>query len=705
MMTRCGLALLSMTAALGGCATRYETAGQAPVAYDLRAQTFHTFEPSDPLIGRLTKLPFGVWGGGVELEYLIIERQKDQHKERYHQERVVPDPAPPRGGELRARLPDRAVPLPLKHTDVKAQITLHVGSVTVTQKYHNPYDGKIEAVYVFPLPDDAAVRDFVMQIGERQIRGIIREREEAQRIYLEARRQGHVASLLTQDRPNVFTQAVANIEPGKQIDIHITYFHTLRYVDGVFEFHFPMVVGPRYNPSGYRDGVGAAAAGTPGSSGQKTEVQFLRPEEISAHDIALEVDVDAATGIEEVASPTHAIQVERPSPVRARVTLNPHDRIPNKDFVLRFKPAGKGIRAALATHRDAAGGYFVLMLHPPDALSEAPAPARDMIFVIDCSGSMTGDPLAAAKRAMERCLKRLRADDTFTVIRFGNEATHFSAAPVPAAPENVRAGLRFVESLEANGGTEMLPAVRAALAAPVAAGRFRIVSFMTDGLIGNDREVIGEVHRLLGAARVFSFGVGSAPNRYLVEGMARLGRGVSAYVHLDESSQRAVDELYQRVEHPALADLRIDWGAMGVTEVHPDPLPDLFVGRPVILTGRFRGEGAATVRLTGRMAGRPHEMEIAVDLAKPNLQHKALAAVWARGKIASFYDRMTWAPHSMEFGQEIKRVALQFGLLSDFTAFVAVDSLTRTEGQHGTTVVQPVPVPKGVQYETTVEKK
>jgi Ca-activated chloride channel family protein len=605
-----------------------------------------------------------------------------------------------RGGELRTHIGQQIVPLPLKHTDVKAQLTLFVGSVKVTQQYHNPYSGKIEAVYTFPLPDDAGVRDFVMQIGERRIRGIIREREEAQQIYLEARRQGHVASLLTQDRPNIFTQAVANIEPGKQINVEITYFHTLRYQEGLFEFVFPMVVGPRYNPAGFRDGVGAVPAGAPGSSGQATEVQYLRPEEISTADIALEVNIDAAGEIAEISSPTHAIRVDR-----TKVTLSPNDRIPNRDFVLRYRLAADRVRAALATHQDASGGYFALLIHPPEKLADVPRSPREMIFVVDCSGSMNGRPLEVAKRALEKCLKRLEPDDTFQILRFSDRVSAMGPAPVAATPENVRRGLQYAASLSTDGGTEMQEVVRVALAYPVAPGRFRIVSFMTDGFIGNDREVVAFAREHVGSARIFSFGVGDSVNRYLLEALARVGRGVSTFITLDESTERAADELYRRIEHPALSDLQIDWGAMSVSDVQPQPLPDLLIGRPVVLTGRFKGQGPAKVRIRGRAGERPLEIPLDVNLDEPGVRHSALAAVWARNKIASLHDRVFGSNDPRELTQEIRRVALRYGLMSEWTSFVAVDSLTRTEGSFGTTVVQPVPVPSGVRYDTTVEKK
>jgi Ca-activated chloride channel homolog len=691
------LTLLLALAALAGCGTHLsgppgdgQRAGRRSTASQFGGLWLEG-EPRDPE-ARPRRLKPGRRIQGAprpedwepEDELLVIERRRQGMTDR------------PRGPEMWAALPERSVPLPLKHTDVKAKISLYIGSVTVTQQYHNPYDSKIEAVYVFPLPDDAAVRDFVMTVGARKIRGIIREREEAEKIYADARRQGHVASLLTQERANIFTQKVANIEPGKQIDIAITYFHTLRYQDGTFEFAFPMVVGPRYNPAGTVAGVGAAPAGRPGASGEKTEVEYLPPDSVSAHDIALEVDLDAGLPLEKLESPTHVVDVQRPSETRALVTLGRHDRIPNKDFVLRWRPGGAGVRAAVATHRDETGGYFTLILHPPATLAEIPPVPREMIFVLDCSGSMDGDPIAAAKRALEKCLQRLGPGDTFQIIRFSSEASQMGPAPVPATPENVRQGLRYLQSLDSEGGTEMITGIRAALGFPHTPGRFRIVSFMTDGYIGNEREILAEVQRRLGPARVFSFGVGTAVNRYLIEGLARVGRGTAAYVLPDDASRNAADALYTRIERPALTDLSIE----GAVEVHPSPLPDLFAGRPAVITGRFLGDGPGVLRVKGSMGGQPWSTEIALK----GTTHPALPAVWARAKIASLDDRMSISSDTMECLGAIKATALAYGLMSDFTAFVAVDSLSRTEGQFGTTVVQPVPTPKGVPYETTVEK-
>jgi len=611
----------------------------------------------------------------------------------------------PRGGELRARLADKLVPIPLKHTDVKAQVSIYIASVTVKQQYHNPYDGKIEAVYLFPLPDDAAVRDFIMVIGDRRIRGIIREREEAKQIYQEARHQGHVASLLTQERPNIFTQFVANIEPGKSIDIDITYFHSLRYSKGEYEFHFPMVVGPRYNSQGSMDGVGAVPTGGTGTSGQKTEISYLAPDEITSNDISLEVDVDAGLPIEKVESPSHIVQIERPAATRATVRLAPNDRIPNKDFVLRYRVGGKGIASALAAYRDKEQGYFALVLQPPDSLEEIPNSAREMVFVLDVSGSMGGAPIEISKRTMERCLRRLAPGDTFQIICFAGCANAMAERPLPATPENIKRAMAYVQAQNGSGGTEMLTGIRAALEFPRDPERYRIVSFMTDGYIGNEQEIFGAVRRSIGGARIFAFGIGSSVNRYLIEGLGRIGRGTTAFVGLDESSEKAVDGLYQRIEHPALTDIRLTWSGAEIAEVQPETIPDLFVGRPVVISGRFRGSGVATLKLAGKIAGKDHFTTLSLNLDEPGARHAALPAVWARAKIASLSDRLLFTPDGADCAGAIRGVALEYGLMSQYTAFVAVDSSRVTEGATGTTVPVPVPVPAGVQYETTVPEK
>jgi len=316
------------------------------------------------------------------------------------------------------------------------------------------------------------------------------------------------------------------------------------YVDGWYEFVFPMVVGPRFNPAqrasgvspedelaaapiSKSGGVGAVARGQPGISNQKIEVQYLRPNERSGHDIALTVDVNAGVAVEESVCRTHNVSKETVSAERFVVALTPNDPIPNKDFVLRYRVAGERIKSSLLTYHDERGGFFTLMLYPPRELNELGRQALELVFVLDCSGSMSGRPLAQAKAAIERALHRLQPLDTFQLIRFSTDASALGPKPVLATPENIRRGLGYLRSLDSEGGTMMIEGIKAALDFPHDPQRLRFVCFLTDGYIGNEAEILGEIHKRLGASRIFSFGIGSSVNRYLLDHMARLGRGRS----------------------------------------------------------------------------------------------------------------------------------------------------------------------------------
>ena len=598
----------------------------------------------------------------------------------------------------------REVPLPLKHTAVNAAIDGYIGTVNVKQEFANPYDTKIEAVYVFPLPEKAAVSEFLMVIGDRTIRGILREKEEAEAIYREARRQGYRASLLVQRRPNIFEQKVANIEPGKAIDIDITYFHTLAYKDGWFSFVFPTVVGPRYNPPGYPDPVDAVRRGR-GATGGGTSVEYLRPDERSGHDISIDVSIDAGVEIEDIKA-SHGVDVTRDGDQTAVVRLENENTIPNRDFVLDFRVAGETLKSNLLTHSDpeTGDGYFTLMVIPPVDNNLIPRQAMELVFVIDCSGSMQGRPLQQAKEAVRVALERLDPNDTFQIIRFSDRASQFGTKPVTATEDKLTAARRYLDAMQADGGTEMINGVRAALDFPHDSSRFRFVTFMTDGYIGNETDILRAVHERIGASRIFSFGVGNSVNRYLMERMADAGRGVVAYLGLDSSAREVMDDFFARVSRPALTDVAIDWGGMAVTDVYPPKLPDLFVGRPLVVTGKFTGD-RKPVRVLGTTGGERRTLmtaETEKDAAGGG--GDSLAKVWARLRIADLANRQTWAgdPYG-ELGDAIRNTALRYQLVSNYTSFVAVDSSMETSGDHGITVRQAVPVPDGVRYETTVD--
>ncbi|MCA9284432.1 MAG: VWA domain-containing protein [Phycisphaerales bacterium] len=599
---------------------------------------------------------------------------------------------------------ERRVPMPLTSTAVEAQLAGPVSSVTVRQRFENPFNGKIEAVYVFPLPDDAAVSDFVMTIGDRRIRGIIREREEAERAYAEARSAGYVAALLTEERPNVFTQKVANIEPGKAIDVELVYYGVLPYLDGWQEFVFPMVVGPRFNPPGSSGGIGAVSRGAVGASGQPTDVSYLAPGESTAHRISIDVAIDAGTDILDIASPSHAIDVDRSpgEPGVARVRLAAENEVPNRDFVLRYRLAGDAPVAALVSSRDPGrgDGHFALTIYPPAAANAGVPTPLELVFVIDCSGSMSGVPLNQAKAAVRTALGRLHQGDTFQLIQFSDSASTFGTRPVAVNEETVAAAMRHLDGLQSEGGTMMIEGVRTALSFPHDPERLRYVVFLTDGYIGNEREIMGEVEQLLGSSRIFSFGIGSSVNRFLLAGMATSGRGTMTVLLDREDARTVMESFMDRVRRPVMHDLSIDWSGLAVAETYPRRLPDLLAGRPVTVTGRCNHIGPATIAIDGRIGTQAVHVPVEVAFAD-NTTTPALRQVWARAQIADL-SREAILGDAAEAAQRITAVALQYNLMSPYTAFLAIDSSRVTEGDHGTTVHQAVPVPQGVRYDTTV---
>lgn len=607
----------------------------------------------------------------------------------------------PGTGSMVATVDSKEVPLPLQHTGVKAQINGYISTVNVRQEFTNPFDSKIEAVYVFPLPEKAAVTEFLMIIGERKIRGILREKEEAEAIYEAARSQGYRASLMVQHRPNIFEQKVANIEPGKSIDVDIKYFHTLAYNDGWYSFVFPTVVGPRYNPPGHSDPI--MALPRQDTTTPDTGVRYLRPDERSGHDISIDVQISAGVEIEELRS-THKIVAEQADEQSASVRLAAGATIPNRDFILDFRVAGETMKSDLLTYvdPDTQQGYFTMMLYPPEVTNNLERRNMEMVFVIDASGSMSGAPMAQAKDAVLAALDHLQEGDTFQIIRFSDNASQFGQAPVPATSENIKRARRYVENLSGGGGTQMIEGVKAALDFPHDPSRLRFVSFLTDGYIGNEEQILGEVHKRIGASRIFSFGVGSSVNRFLMERMAKLGKGAVAYLGPQDSGYVVMDGFFNRISHPALTDVRIDWQGMAVSDVYPAVLPDVFVGRPIVVTGKYLGP-ANDIRILGRQGNRDHS--VVIENSGDVSSAPYLAKTWARMRIAELADRRTWSadPYD-EIANEIRTTALQHQLMSDYTAFVAVDSSERTEGDYGTTVHQAVPVPDGVRYETTVEE-
>ncbi|HEV7842478.1 MAG TPA: VIT and VWA domain-containing protein, partial [Pyrinomonadaceae bacterium] len=354
---------------------------------------------------------------------------------------------------------------PLKRTNVKAEISGFLSRVRVTQEFENPFKEKIEAVYTFPLPQAAAVDDMTMRVGDRTVRGRILRREEAQAVYDAAKSNGQVASLLDQERPNIFTQSVANIMPGERITVEISYVETLKYEDGAYEFTFPMVVGPRYIPG---TPTGKQAGGTKPDTDKVPDASRITPPVMpqgvrAGHDISLEVSLDAGVSLDGITSNSHEIDVDRKSASSAIVRLKNRTEIPNKDFKLRYDVAGKLMADAVLTHRSDRGGFFTMILQPPERVAAQDVMPKELVFVLDTSGSMNGFPIEKAKETMKLALDGLYPQDTFNLITFAGDTQILFDRPVPATPENLKKAQAFLASRSGGGGTEMMKAIRAAL--------------------------------------------------------------------------------------------------------------------------------------------------------------------------------------------------------------------------------------------------
>ncbi len=594
---------------------------------------------------------------------------------------------------------------PLKHTDVNAEVSGFVSRVTVKQQFHNPFNEKIEAVYTFPLPENAAVDDMTMKIGNRIIKGSIKKREEAQEIYNAAKSRGYVASLLDQERPNIFTQSVANIEPGQNIDIEIKYVNVLKYDSGSFTFSFPTVVGPRFIPGtdfGHsRMVTGRDPADVPDAA--RISPPIAPDGERAGHDISIALNINSPVSIDGISSKLHQVNVSRQGTKQARISLKPLDRIPNRDFVVTWDVASDEVRSGCLAHGDEKGGIFSLVLIPPKRVTPQTVAPKEMVFVIDCSGSQSGRPIEKAKQTMNYILDHMNPNDTFQIISFNNTATVFAPEPELASAAMKARAHSFVDSLQAHGGTWMAPAVEAACSLPNSENRLRIVTFMTDGFVGNDFEIISMIKKYRATSRWFSFGTGNSVNRFLVDKIASEGGGEADYVLLNSSAEEAGKKFYDRISSPVLTDIKVQFSGIDVKEVFPKDLSDLWAQKPLCLTGRYLKPASGKAVLTGFSGGKPYRQEVPISIAQKQPGNSVLTSIWARAKVdrlmsEDWLGMQSGQPHP-ELKDEIIATALKYHIMTQFTSFVAVEEERRTAGGTAKTIAVPVEMPQGVQMD------
>ncbi len=610
-------------------------------------------------------------------------------------------------GTLWCRTAGAAAPAaaPLLATDVEIRVTGIVARALVRQEFSNPTAEWAEGVYVFPLPEDAAVDHLRMRVGDRVIEGVIQERTAAKTTYAQARQQGRRASLVEQERPNVFTASVANVGPGASIVVEIEYQHVVRVDEGVLRLRFPMVVGPRYVPGvpvarperSQETGTGWAPDTDQVPDASRITPPVVHPSDGPINPVRLRVELLPGVPLASIEAPHHDVTAVALPDGRHVVTLAA-DAVPaDRDFELAWQPAAGGLPAATVLSETVGGEAFALLMLTPPApeLPAGPRTPREAVFVIDTSGSMHGASIAQAAAALRLALARLQPGDTFNVIQFNSRTESLFPAAAPVTAANHALADRYVSRLAAEGGTEMLPALALALDGRDHPDRLRQVVFLTDGAIGNEEQLLAAIQDRLGDSRLFTIGIGSAPNGHFMREAARLGRGTFTHIGAASEVRAKIDALFRKLESPVLTDVALELPDAVAPEMFPARIPDLYLGEPVIVTLRAGALPARGV-LRGRLGAQTWTQEIWIQDARSGA---GLAVHWARAKISALLDRRRAGAPADEVRIAVIDVALRHHLVTPYTSLVAVDvTPARPEADALRSHAVPTNLPHGWDY-------
>ncbi len=602
----------------------------------------------------------------------------------------------------------RFTPSPLLGQQVRISVNGITAKAVVRQEFANGSDQWIEAVYAFPLPDESAVERLRMHVGERIIEGEIKEKKEARRIYEQARSEGKKSSLLVQKRPNIFTTSIANIGPGESVVVEIEYQQVVRFADNVFSLRFPMVIAPRYIP------------GTPLAVEQDVQLSFggggwaldtdqvpdashitphvKKPGRKSINPIQLSLELNPGFSPARVESLYHGMEKEEKGKGVYDLSFNGEVKA-DRDFVLEWEPEKeRELSGALFSEEKGGNHYMLLMVMPPEKKSGTEYLPREMIFVLDTSGSMAGTSILQAKKALMLAISRLRPGDRFNVIEFNSRARSLFPSPRFADPVNTDRALRFVEGLKADGGTEMAKALHLALNSRNDSERLRQVVFLTDGSVGNEERLFELIHNRLGDSRLFTLGIGSAPNSFFMTRAASMGRGAFTYIGKVEEVQEKMTDLFQKLEHPVLTGLRlsVEEPESVQLEVFPKPLPDLYAGEPLVVTMKTE-EPLNGLTLRGTRAGQSWNMKIDT---RDHGNREGVATLWARKKIRNEMEALHLGADSEAVRKSVLATALEHHLVSKYTSLVAVEKkVSRPAGEKLVRKDQKTNLPHGWQYD------
>jgi Ca-activated chloride channel family protein len=576
--------------------------------------------------------------------------------------------------------------LPLKSTQADVTISGVIADVQVTQVYKNEGKNTLEAIYIFPASTRAAVYAMRMTVGERVIEAKIQERAQARETYEKALAAGKTASLLEQQRPNVFQMNVGNILPGDKIKVVMNYTELLVPENGTYEFVYPTVVGPRYSNQ--------SEATAPAQDKWVTN-PYLHEKENAPFTFGFDLKLNSGLPIARLSSPSHDVNIEYTGKNTAKVTLKPGKQTNNRDVVIDYSLAGNNIESGLLLNQGNKENFFLLMLEPPQRVANVSIVPREYVFVVDVSGSMGGFPLDTAKALMQDLLKQLRPSDFFNVMLFSGGNAVLSETSLPATPANLRKALTMIDNEQGGGGTELMPALKRALALPRAESNLsRSMIIVTDGYVDVEKDAFEYIRQNLHKGNVFSFGIGSSVNRFLMEGLARAGMGEPFIVLNAEDAKEKAKKFREYIDSPVLTDVQVNFHGLKVSEVEPISIPDLFARKPVVVFGKYEGTPNGTVVITGKTAGGAYTQEIKIG-GEVSTKNEALRYLWARHRIIRLADMVKLSADETAV-KEVTQLGLQYNLLTDYTSFVAVDSQVRTSGRPQNTVKQPLPLPQGV---------
>ena len=579
------------------------------------------------------------------------------------------------------------VELPLKSTSTKVNIAGVIADVKIKQVYTNTSEETIEAVYVFPGSTKSAIYGMQMKIGERIIVAKIKEKEVAKQLFEQAKEEGKNASLLQQHRPNVFQMNVANIKPGQTIEVELFYNEIIIPEAGIYEFVYPKVVGPRYaDEAGIQKEKWVVNPHTNPKAHKNTT--FSKPT------FNIDVNLNSSLPLHQVKSTSHEVNINYNSKKSASITLkNPNTIDSDADYILSYSLSGGKIQTGISLYQGEKENFFLMMMEPPKRVNSKTIVPREYVFIIDVSGSMNGFPLDVTKKLMKELLIKLTPEDKFNILLFASASDVLANESLPVTPENISKGIAFIEKEPGSGSTELLPALKRTLNLPKAEGYSRSVIITTDGYVTVEKEAFDLIRENLGKANFFAFGIGGNVNRYLIEGLARVGQGEPLIITSENEATKKAVKFISYIQSPILTNIKVKFKDFDVYDVEPASFPDMFAERPILIYGKWKGTPKGEIKITGKNSHQKFKNSIAISESNLTEDNEALKYLWARNKIMSLsdYNRLS---NAEGYKAEITELGLKYNILTQYTSFVGIDDKVEVnESIHNSSNSGAVPEP------------